>query len=338
MKMKQTAALLMAAMLAFAGVGCGNSGGNESAGGSAGSESTGNETAGTEADGSDAGDADENGSSKGSGEPIQIATKPMTEQYILGEMLKLLIEENTDYTAEITKGIGGGTSNIHPAMEKGEFDLYPEYTSSGWVMVLKHEADEVSDEEMLEKLKAEYEERFDMTWVGLYGFNNTFAVAVRKEAAEEYDLKTTSDMATVSDKLVFGGNPDYIEREDGFNLLCDTYGLDFKAVRDIDIGLKYEAMEQGDIDVTNGFTTDAQLSRDDIMVLEDDKHLQVNYFCSTVVRKDALEKYPGLEDALMKMDGILTDQEMAELNYQVEVEGKDEVEVAEVFLKAKGLM
>ena len=101
MKMKQTAALLMAAMLAFAGVGCGNSGGNESAGGSAGSESSGNETAGTEADGSDAGDADENGSSKGSGEPIQIATKPMTEQYILGEMLKLLIEENTDYTAEI---------------------------------------------------------------------------------------------------------------------------------------------------------------------------------------------------------------------------------------------
>ena len=177
-----------------------------------------------------------------------------------------------------------------------------------------------------------------MTWVGLYGFNNTFAVAVRKEAAEEYDLKTTSDMAAVSDKLVFGGNPDYIEREDGFNLLCETYGMDFKDVRDIDIGLKYEAMEQGDIDVTNGFTTDAQLSRDDIMVLEDDKHLQVNYFCSTVVRQDTLEKYPGLEDSLMKMDGILTDQEMAELNYQVEVEGKDEAEVAEAFLKEKGLM
>ena len=334
MKKKQTAALLMAVMLAFAGAACGNSGGSESTD----SESAGNETAGAETDSKDAGDIDENGTSKKSGEPIQIATKPMTEQYILGEMLKALIEKDTDYSAEITKGIGGGTSNIHPAMEKGEFDLYPEYTSSGWVMVLKHEADEVSDEEMLEKLKEEYEEQFDMTWVGLYGFNNTFAVAVRKEAAEEYDLKTTSDMAAVSDKLVFGGNPDYIEREDGFNLLCETYGMDFKDVRDIDIGLKYEAMEQGDIDVTNGFTTDAQLSRDDIMVLEDDKHLQVNYFCSTVVRQDTLEKYPGLEDSLMKMDGILTDQEMAELNYQVEVEGKDEAEVAEAFLKEKGLM
>lgn len=271
-------------------------------------------------------------------DPIQIATKPMTEQYILGEMLRLIIEDKTDYEAEITKGIGGGTSNIQPAMEKGEFDLYPEYTSSGWVMVLGHEADEVDDEEMFEKLKEEYEENYDMTWVGLYGFNNTFAVAVRSDVAEEYGLETTSDLAEVSDQLVFGGNPDYVEREDGFGLLEETYGLNFKDVKDIDIGLKYQAMESGDIDVTNGFTTDAQLSRDDVKVLEDDKHLQVNYFCSTVVRNEALEEYPGLEDALMEMDGILTDQEMAELNYQVEVDGKDEADVAEKFLISKGIL
>ena len=253
-------------------------------------------------------------------------------------MLKLLIENDTDYMVEITEGIGGGTSNIHPAMEKGEFDLYPEYTSSGWVMVLRHDAGEVSDEEMMDTLKEEYEEQFGMTWVGLYGFNNTFAVVVRKEAAEEYQLKTTSDLASASGELVFGGNPDYIEREDGFDLLCETYGLNFKEVRDIDIGLKYEAMEQGSIDVTNGFTTDAQLSRDDVLILEDNKHLQVNYFCSTVVRQDALEEYPGLQDVLMKMDGILTDKEMASLNYQVEVEEKAEAEVAEAFLTEKGLL
>ena len=105
---------------------------------------------------------------KAASDPIQIATKPMTEQYILGEMLRLIIEDKTDYEAEITKGIGGGTSNIQPAMEKGEFDLYPEYTSSGWVMVLGHEADEVDDEEMFEKLKEEYEENYDMTWVRTY--------------------------------------------------------------------------------------------------------------------------------------------------------------------------
>ena len=148
----------------------------------------------------------------------------------------------------------------------------------------------------------------------------------------------TSDLAKVSGELIFGGNPDYIEREDGFGALCDTYGLEFKEVKDIDIGLKYQSMENGDIDVTNGFTTDAQLSRDDVVVLEDDKHLQVNYFCSTVVRNEALKKYPGLEDAILKLDGILTDTEMAGLNYQVEVEGKDEAEVAKEYLASKGVL
>ena len=271
--------------------------------------------------------------------PVKIATKPMTEQYILGEMLGLIIED-AGYEVEITKGIGGGTNNIHPAMEKGEFDLYPEYTSSGWVMVLDHDAVGVDDAEMFDSLKSEYQEKFQMTWVSLYGFNNTFAVAVREDVAQQYNLKTTSDLAAVAGELNFGGNPDYIERADGFPLLAETYGLEFKSVSDIDIGLKYQALQNGDIDVTNAFTTDAQLGNQTagLVTLEDDKHLQVNYFCSTVVRQDALEKYPGLEDALMKMDGLLTDSEMARLNYLVEVEDADEKEVARNFLVEKGVL
>lgn len=271
--------------------------------------------------------------------PVKIATKPMTEQYILGEMLRLILED-AGFEVEITKGIGGGTNNIHPAMESGEFDLYPEYTSSGWVMVLDHEAAGVDDQEMLDKLKSEYEDKFQMTWVGLYGFNNTYTVAVREEVARQYDLKTTSDLAAVAGELNFGGNPDYIERADGFPLLTETYGLAFKSVSDIDIGLKYQALQSGDIDVTNAFTTDAQLGNQSarLVALEDDKHLQVNYFCSTVVRQDALEKHPGLEEALMKMDGLLTDGEMAHLNYLVEVEEADEIEVARDFLVKKGVL
>ncbi len=271
---------------------------------------------------------------------VRIATKPMTEQYILGEMLGALIRQETDYDVEITKGIGGGTSNIQPAMEKGEFDLYPEYTSSGWVLVLGHSAEGMSDEEMFEALKAEYEEKYGMTWLGLYGFNNTYTVVVRGSVADEYGLEKTSDLAAAAGSLTFGGNPDYLEREDGFPALCQTYGLEFGKVADIDIGLKYQALASGDIDVTNAYTTDAQLGNEsmDVKVLEDDKHLQVNYFCSTVARQDSLEKFPGLEEALMKMDGILSDGEMAKLNYQVEVEGRDEQEVAREFLAQKGLL
>ena len=274
-----------------------------------------------------------------SGGPVRIATKPMTEQYILGEMLGLLIEQ-AGYDVEITKGVGGGTSNIQPAMETGEFDLYPEYTSSGWVLVLDHQAEGVDDAEIFAQLQQEYEEKFGMTWVGMYGFNNTFAVAVRGDIAEQYGLENTSDLAAVAGELTFGGNPDYIEREDGFGALCRTYGLEFSDVVDIDIGLKYQALSSGDIDVTNAFTTDAQLANPgtDLVTLADDKHLQVNYFCSTVVRQDALKKFPGLEDVLMQMDGLLTDREMASLNYQVEVEGLDEQDVARDFLTQKGLL
>lgn len=149
---------------------------------------------------------------------VHIATKPMTEQFILGEMLSMLIEQ-AGYKTEITKGVGGGTNNIQPAMESGEFDLYPEYTSSGWVLVLNHEAEGVDDDAMFEDLKKEYEENFDMTWIGKYGFNNTFTVAVRGDVADKYNLKTTSDLAAVAGDLTFGGNPDYIERQDGSDSL-----------------------------------------------------------------------------------------------------------------------
>ena len=268
--------------------------------------------------------------------PIKIATKPMTEQFILGEMLKLVIEDTTDYSVELTKGIGGGTNNIMPAMESGDFDLYPEYTSSGYIMVLKH--DGISDEDMWKQLQKEYKDKYDMSWIGQYGFNNTYALIVREEAAKKYNLTKTSQLAEVSDELVFGGNSDYIERKDGFHLLCDTYGLKFKDVKDIDIGLKYEALKKGNIDVSNGFTTDAQLSNDNVRVLEDDKHLQVNYFCSNVVRNDTLKSHPGLEEAIMKLDNSITDKEMASLNYKVEVEGKEDVQVAKDYLTEKGII
>lgn len=269
---------------------------------------------------------------------VKIATKPMVEQYILGEILSLMIENETDYTVEITKGIAGGTSNIHPAMEKGDFDLYPEYTSTGYVMVLGRSAADVSDDEIWGTLINDYAEQFDMTWISRYGFNNTYCIAVREEIARQYDLKTTSDLAAVAGELIFGSNPDYYERADGFDALCDTYGLHFKKAVEIDIGLRWAAIESGSIDVTTGFTTDAELTAYNAVVLEDDLHLQVNYFCSTVVRKDALTKYPQLEAVLKKTEGLINENEMSNLNYQVSIEEKDERDVARAFLIEKGVI
>lgn len=267
---------------------------------------------------------------------IKIASKPMTEQFILTEMLASLISQETGLEVQITKGIGGGTTNIHPALLKGEFDLYPEYTGTAWNFVIKK--DTMPEEAEVEKELKESYEALDLTWTSLYGFNNTFALAVRKEIADEYNLETYSDLAKVSAKMTFGANPDFYEKADGFNALVNEYGMKFEKTVDLDIGLKYQALANKEVDVINAFTTDAQLAVADVKILKDDKGYFKNYYCGTVVRMDTLEKYPKLLPALEKMNGILTDEAMAEMNYEVEVNGKDEKEVADAFLKGKGLL
>lgn len=267
---------------------------------------------------------------------INIATKPMTEGYILGQMLTELIEQDTDLKVNITNGVGGGTSNIHPAIVKGEFDLYPEYTGTSWEAVLKKEGS--YDESQFDELQKEYKEKYNLEYVNLYGFNNTYGLAVNRDIAEKYNLKTYSNLAAVSNNLIFGAEYDFFEREDGYKELQKVYNVDFKKKIDMDIGLKYQAMKDKKIDVMVIFTTDGQLAISDVVVLEDDKKMYPSYRAGTVVRSEILSKYPELKPVLEKLNNILDDKTMADLNYQVESEGKKPEDVAREYLQEKGLL
>ena len=267
---------------------------------------------------------------------INIATKPMTEGYILGQVLTELIEQDTDLKVNITNGVGGGTSNIHPAIVKGEFDLYPEYTGTSWEAVLKKE--DSYDESKFDELQKEYKEKYNLEYVNLYGFNNTYGLAVNKDIAEKYNLKTYSDLAKVSNNLIFGAEYDFFEREDGYKELQKVYNMNFKKQIDMDIGLKYQAMKDKKIDVMVIFTTDGQLAISDVVVLEDDKKMYPSYRAGTVVRSEILSKYPELKPVLEKLNNILDDKTMADLNYQVESEGKKPEDVAREYLQEKGLL
>ena len=267
---------------------------------------------------------------------INIATKPMTEGYILGQMLTELIEQDTDLKVNITNGVGGGTSNIHPAIVKGEFDLYPEYTGTSWEAVLKKEGS--YDESKFDELQKEYKEKYNLEYVNLYGFNNTYGLAVNKDIAKKYNLKTYSDLAKVSNNLIFGAEYDFFEREDGYKELQKVYNMNFKKQIDMDIGLKYQAMKDKKIDVMVIFTTDGQLAISDVVVLEDDKNMYPSYRAGTVVRSEILSEYPELKPVLEKLNNILDDKTMADLNYQVESEGKKPEDVAREYLQEKGLL
>ena len=269
------------------------------------------------------------------GGTVHMATKSMTEQFILASMMKTLIEQDTDLTVKLTEGVGGGTMNIQPAMVKGEFDFYPEYTGTGWNNVLKMQG--LYSEALFDQLVAGYKE-LGMSWVGMLGFNNTYGIAVRTEIAQQYNLKTLSDLAAVAPQLVFGANYDFFERLDGFDALCQAYGLQFKDTVDMEMGLKYDAIRQKEIDVVNAFTTDGQLSSSNVTVLADDKGFYPSYMCGFVVRDEVLAAHPELLDVFKKVENILTDEKMAAMNYQVEVEGQDPEAVATNFLKEAGLV
>lgn len=268
---------------------------------------------------------------------VVVASKPHAEQYILAEMITLLIENHTDILVEKKLGIGGGTSNIHPGMINGEIDIYPEYTGTGLLFVLKE--DLITDpQELYSHVKDRYEEEYEITWLDIYGFNNTYALAIKEEVANQYNLQTYDDLAQISDQLVFGAEYDFFEREDGYNGLNDIYGFNFRDLKEMDIGLKYEAIGSGQVDVINAFSTDGLLLEYELKVLEDNRNFFPSYQAATLIRKETLERYPELEEVLQMMSGQITDEDMIQMNYYVENENRDPEDVAEEFLREKGLI
>ncbi len=267
---------------------------------------------------------------------ITIASKPMTEQYILAEIVTQIIERDTDIAVIQKLGIGGGTSNIHPGMISGDIDLYPEYTGTGWLFVLKEEL--IRDpQELYNAVKQGYDEEYGIYWSGLYGFNDTYGLAVKRDLAEEYGLETYADLAKVSQDLRFGAEYDFYEREDGYPGLKDTYGFDFKDMVELDIGLKYVAISTDNVDVINVFSTDAMLKKENLVVLKDNENFFPSYFAATLVRNETLIKYPELQEVIEKLTNQISDEEMIEMNYLVEVENKDPKVVAAEFIAKKGL-
>ncbi|MDU1313519.1 ABC transporter permease/substrate-binding protein [Clostridium septicum] len=271
------------------------------------------------------------------GSKVVVASKPQTEGYILAEMISQLIEENTDINVERKFGIGGGTSNIHPAMLKGEIDIYPEYTGTARLFVLKKDIIEDKDE-LYKSVKEDYMKEYNINWLGTYGFNNTFTLALKKELAKKLEVESFSDLANISSELAIGSEYDFYEREDGYKGLEKIYGFKFKNKKDIDIGLKYEAISKDKVDVINAFSTDALIKEYDLKLLHDDKGFFPSYYGATLIRQEILDKYPELESILRKLDNEINNEEMIDLNYEVDKEGKEPKAVAREFLKRKGLL
>jgi len=269
--------------------------------------------------------------------PIKVGSKDFTEAFIVGELYALMLE-NEGFKVERKHNLGGSPV-AHAAITKGDIDLYPEYTSTGLLTILKH--DPIADPaQILSTVKRAYEQQFQLTWLNASPFNDTNGLATTKEVADKYGIKTYSDLATKAPELRLGGPAEFAEREDGIKGLQKTYGgFQFKEFKQLGTGpLRYDGLKHGEVDVVVVFTTDARIAADKLVVLQDDQIFYPIYNIAPVVRQDTLQKNPKIAEALNRLAPLLTDDVIASLNAQVDLDKQEFAVVAKTFLDSAGLL
>jgi osmoprotectant transport system substrate-binding protein len=274
-----------------------------------------------------------NSSSSGN---IIVASKDFTEQDILGELLAQQIETTTNLKVDRRFRLGGSFV-CHSAITSGKIDAYIEYTGTAFTGILKQKA--VNDpQEVYQRLKQAYAEQFNLEVMPSLGFENTFAMIIRGEAAKQYNIQTLSESTQYTPQWRGGFGYEFLEREDGFAGLAKAYNLRFaKPPQIMDLGLIYRALIQKQVDMVAGNSTDGQIARLGLVVLKDDKHYFPPYEATPIVRQEIFKKYPQLRKAIASLSGKISADEMRQLNYLVEGELRDIKDVVREFRKSKGL-
>jgi len=266
--------------------------------------------------------------------PIVVGSKNFTEQLVLGEILAQQIERKLGQKVERKLNLGG-TLLAHAALVAGEIDVYPEYTGTALTAILK--LPPASDaKKVLEGVRAEYRKQWGVEWLAPFGFNNSFAMVVRGDEARRDALATLTDAAQKKKEWVMGAGYEFVERPDGFRGLVKAYGLGVKGqIETMDLGLLYQALEQGKVEMIAASATDGMLSVLGVKVLDDDRHYFPPYEAAPVVRAEALTAHPGMREALEELAGRLTDREMQKLNYELDGKHRPLPEVAREWLEKK---
>jgi osmoprotectant transport system substrate-binding protein len=268
---------------------------------------------------------------------IRIGSKEFTEQYILGNMYKLLLED-AGYTVEYQPL--GGTSENHQALLNDEIDIYPEYTGTGLLTILEETYDpSMTADDVYATVSAGYADQFNLTWGDQTAFNNTYCLTMTQDKANELGVSTLSDLSEKASDLVFGTTQEFTERPDGLPGLQEMYGgFQFQEVLGLDPGLLYAGIDEGDIDVTTCFGTDGQISAYNLVVLEDDKGFWPPYPVGPVIRQELLDEHPDVRDTLDQLAPLLDGETMSSLNWEVAGNAREADEVAKEFLVENGLI
>lgn len=267
---------------------------------------------------------------------ITVGAKNFTEQYVLGNIISILLENNG---FAVTEKFGTGSAITREGLVSGQTDLYAEYTGTASLVYLKHEEVITDPVELYNKVKKEDLEKNGIVWLDRSGINNTYAIALTKEQVAEIG-STLSELTKYVNQhhdLIWGIDHEFAERADGLPGLAEHYGMNInkKNIKTMDVGLTYEALNRGQTDITMVFATDGKIKKYGLQVLKDDQQFFPVYNICVNVREEVLNKYPEIRE-ILKPISELDDKTMTELNYQVDATGLPAKLVAENFLREKG--
>lgn len=274
---------------------------------------------------------------------LRVGSKNFTEQFIMNGIVALKLED-AGYPVEREFGLGG-TAVLMEAVFADQIDVFMEYSGTGYMAMLQLElptegelGDQSIEDYVYEKAKEGYAEEYDLTWLDVWGYNNTYAIAVSKETAEKCGLETTSDLAEHASEMTLGTDLEFQNRDDGLPGFTEAYGFEFGDVSPGDPGLMYQAVAEGQVDAITAYTTDGRIPALDLVVLEDDKGFFPPYYAAPVVRNAILDENPEIADILNELGGQFSDEDMQQMNYEVDENGKEPEDVARKMLEEKGLI
>lgn len=269
---------------------------------------------------------------------ITVAGKLGGEPEILINMYKDLIEADNPHLDVQLKPDFGGTTFIYKAVKSGDVDIYPEFTGTVLQNLIKGKTVSHQPKKAYQDAKEALNKQANLAYLPPMRYQNTYALAVRQSDAKKYNLKTTSDLAKMSSQLTAGFDHDFYELKDSYPGMKKAYQLQFKDVKSMSSSLRYKALANGQIDVTDAYTTDPQLKADKLVTLVDDKNYFPPFQGAPLVRKDILTKYPSVKKSLLRLKDKVTNQDMIDMNYQVTVEHKSADKVARQYLEKHDLL
>lgn len=284
---------------------------------------------------------------------VTVGTRPFTEHLLLGELSSQLLE-NAGYDVDRVFNLGGATLT-QEALINGELDTLVEYTGTALIVMLEMELPERDaspeaspsaspvagtsrSDQVYEIVKEAYPDAFGLEMLERWGFNNTYALAMRRDRAEELNVAKTSDLAPIAADLTIGTEYEASVRQDGVPGLQEEYGFEFGSMTTLDPGLMYTAVEQGDVDVITAYSTDGRIESMDLVLLDDDLEFFPPYDAAPVVRQEILEESPEIRDVLNQLAGKIDDAQMTRMNNLADGEGMEHSEIVRNFLMEEGII